>query len=76
MVSFTDHYNVIFIDRFPSKTNIGKDLWYFNNTFLCKSFLFSLNTHTHTHTHKQKVTGGKSLTRIFSENIYFFKKIL
>ena len=25
MVSFTDHYNAIFIDRFPSKTKIGKD---------------------------------------------------
>ena len=25
MVSFTDHYNVTFIDRFPSKTKIGKD---------------------------------------------------
>ena len=24
-VSFTDHYNAIFIDRFPSKTNIGKE---------------------------------------------------
>ena len=25
MVSFTDHYNAIFIDRFPSKTKIGID---------------------------------------------------
>ena len=25
MVSFTDHYNAIFIDRYPSKTKIGKD---------------------------------------------------
>ena len=32
MVSFADHYNVIFIDRFPSKTKIGKHSWYFNNS--------------------------------------------
>ena len=32
MVSFTDHYNAIFIDRFSSKTNIGKDSRYFNNS--------------------------------------------
>ena len=59
MVSFTNHYNAISIDRRPSKTKIGKYSWYFNNSFLCKpevssateSFLFLLkNTHTHTHT--------------------------
>ena len=27
MVSFTNHYNAISIDRLPSKTKIGKDLW-------------------------------------------------
>ena len=27
MVSFTDHYNAISIDRLPSKTKIGKDSW-------------------------------------------------
>ena len=27
MLSFTDHYNAISIDRLPSKTKIGKDLW-------------------------------------------------
>ena len=36
MVSFTDHYNAIFIDRLPSQTKIGKDSWHFNNSFLCK----------------------------------------
>ena len=36
MVSFTDHCNVISIDRFPSKTKIGKDSWYVNNSLLCK----------------------------------------
>ena len=36
MVSFTDHYNAISIDRLPSKIKIGKDSWYFNNSLLCK----------------------------------------
>ena len=37
MVSFTNHYNAISIDRFPSKTKIGKYSWDFNNSLLCKS---------------------------------------
>ena len=37
MVSFTDHYNAIFIDRFSSQTKIGKDSWYFNNSLICKA---------------------------------------
>ena len=45
MVSFTDNYNAIFIDRFPSKINIGKDSWYFNNSLLFKPE-FSLTTKT------------------------------
>ena len=43
MVSFTNHYNAIFINRFPSKTKTGKDSWYFNNSLLCKPE-FSLTT--------------------------------
>ena len=35
MISFTDYYNVISIDRFLSKTKIRKDSWYFNNSLLC-----------------------------------------
>ena len=34
MVSFMDHYNVFFIDRFSSKTKIKKHSWYFNNSVL------------------------------------------
>ena len=34
MISFSDHYNALFIDRLYSKTKTGKDLWYFNNTLL------------------------------------------
>ena len=33
-VSFTDHYNAVSIDRLPSETKIGKDSWYFNDSFL------------------------------------------
>ena len=52
MGSFTNHYNAISIDRFPSKTKIEKYSWYFNNSLLCKSgissatktFLFLLKT--------------------------------
>ena len=59
MVSFTDHYYANSIDRLPSKTKIGKDSWYFNNSLLCKpevssatkTFLFLLrNTHKKTST--------------------------
>ena len=57
MVSFTDHYNAIFIDKFPSKTKIGKDSWYFNKSLLCKpefslsskTFLFFIKTTKHNH---------------------------
>ena len=41
MVSFTDHYNAISIDRLPLKTKIGNDSWYFNNSFSCKSEISS-----------------------------------
>ena len=40
MVSFTDHYTAIFIDRLPSKAKVRKDSWYFNNFPLCKPELF------------------------------------
>ena len=50
MVSFTNHYNAISIDRLPSKTKTEKYSWYFNNSLLCKyevssatkTFLFSI----------------------------------
>ena len=53
MVSFTNRYNAISIDRLPWKTKIGKHSWYFNNSFVCKSevssatkiILFLLKTH-------------------------------
>ena len=36
-ISFSNHYNTLFIDRFPSKTEIEKDLWHFNNSLLEKN---------------------------------------
>ena len=36
MISFTDHYNAISIERLPSKAKIGKVSWYFNNSLLSK----------------------------------------
>ena len=52
MVSFTNHYNAISINRLPSKTKIAKYSWYVNNSLLCKgevssatkTFLFLLKT--------------------------------
>ena len=47
MVSFTDHYNTILIDRLPSKTKIGKDLWKkFMKIILLRKHEFSLATKT------------------------------
>ena len=37
MISFTDHYNAIIIDRIPSTRKIGTDLWHFNNSLLNKT---------------------------------------
>ena len=34
MISFSDHYIALFIDRLSSKTIIGKDLWHFNSSIL------------------------------------------
>ena len=66
MVFFTDHYNAISICRLPSKTKIGKDSWYLNNSLLCKpEFSSATNTFLLKHTHKkattlQQMTGGNT----------------
>ena len=79
MVSFTDNY-AIFIDRFPSKTKIGKDSWYFNNSSLCKlefsltadfCFLFK----TQNTTTLQHATGGKTLNLALKKMLELFLKI-
>ena len=40
ILSFTDHYNAILIDRFTLKTEIGKVSWYYNNSPLCRLEFF------------------------------------
>ena len=88
MVSFTDHYNATFIDRFLSKIKIGKDSWYLNNSLLCKTEFSSTSKtycfllETQKTTTLQQVESWKSTkssftedARTVSETIYFFKKI-
>ena len=44
MISFSDHYNALLIERLSSKTKTGKDLWLFNNTLLQnKDFVSSIS---------------------------------
>ena len=79
MVSFTDHYNAIFIDRFPSKTKIGKDSWCFNNSLLYKpeffkTFLFLLETQKTTTL--QQVTGWKTLYLVLKKMLELFLKVI
>ena len=82
IVFFTDLYNAIFIDRFPSKTKIGKDSWYFNNSLLCnpelssisKSFLFLLKAQKKTTL--QQVNSGKTINLVFKKMLELFLKIL
>ena len=81
MVSFTNHYNAILMDRFPSKTKIGKDSWYFNNSLLCKpdfflsakAFLSLLKTQSTTAI--QQVTGGKTLNLVLKKLLELVLKI-
>ena len=77
MVSFTDHYNAIFIDSFPSQTNIGKDSWYFNNSLLCNpEFSSTTKTFLIKNTKKatiQQVIGGKTLNLVLKMLELFLK---
>ena len=81
IVFFADHYNAIFIDRFPSKTNFGKDSWYFNNSLLCKpEFSLTIKTFlslfkTQNTTTLQQVTGGKILNLVLKKMLELFLKI-
>ena len=56
MVSLTDHYNAISIDRIPSKATIGKDSWNFNNSLLCNPEFFSAFLFFKKKTHKKTTT--------------------
>ena len=76
MVSFTDPNNAVFIDRFSSKTKIGKDSWYFYYVSLSsppfKDF-FLLKTQKTTTI--QQVTGEKTVNLILKKILELFLKI-
>ena len=86
MVPFTDYYNAISIDWLPSKTKIGKVLWYFNNSLLCKlNFSSAANTFFINKDKKaiilQQVTGGNTPNLVLKRILRYFpfkktKKIL
>ena len=81
MVSFTDHYNAISIDRHSSKTKIGKVSWHFKNSLLSKpkfssatkTFLFLLKKKKK-NTLKQ-VTGGNTPNIVLKRMLELFLKI-
>ena len=81
MVSFTDHCNAIFIERFPSTIKIGRDSWYFNNSLLykpessltTKTFLFLLKTKNTTTT--EQVTGERTLNLALKKMLELFLRI-
>ena len=79
MVSFTDHYNAIFTDRFPSKTEAGKDSWYVNNSLLLKPEFSSTSKtsfllETRKTTTLQQVTGEKRLNLVLKKMLELFLK--
>ena len=81
MVSFTDHYNAICVDRLSLKTEIGKDSLYFNNSSFMyarvllsyKGFLFFVKTQN-TAT-LQQVAGGNTPNLVLKRTPIYFLKI-
>ena len=82
MVSSTDHYNAISIDRLSSKTKIGKDSWkrFMKIILLCKpefssttkTSIFLLKTQRTTTL--QQVTGGKTPNIVLQRMLRYFLK--
>ena len=80
MVSFTDNYNAISIDRLSSKTNIGKASWYCS--LLCKpefssapkTFLLLLKKRKTTTL--QEETGENATNLVLKRMLRHFLKIL
>ena len=77
MVSFTDYYNAISIDRVPSKTKTGKDS---SKRFMkievrvllsCKDFSFIESTQKKT---LQHVAGGNTSNTVLKRLLWFFLK--
>ena len=83
MVSFTDHYNAISIDRFPSTTKIEKYSWYIHDTFYVSPsssqpqrlfFFFITNAKIKTTT-LQTVTGRDTPNLVLKRILRYFLKI-
>ena len=73
MVSFTDLYNAISIDRLHSKSKVRKDSWYLNNSLCCKPELdFFIKKTT---TSLQQVTVGNIPNLILKRMLRHFLKI-
>ena len=83
MVSFTDHYNAISIDRLSLETKIGKFSWFFNNSLLCKpkfssatkNFISLFKKKNKETTTLQQVTGGNTANLILKRMLKYFLKI-
>ena len=78
MVSSTDHYNAISLDRLPSKTKIGKEKWHFNNSLLHQPHLqricfFLLKTKKPPIL--QQVTGGNTQVLVLNKMLWHYPKI-
>ena len=81
MVSFTNHYNAISIDRLSSKTKIGKDSWkrFMKIILLCKpEFSSATKTFFLLKTQKtttlQQVTGGNTPNIVLKRMLRYFLK--
>ena len=80
MVYFTDHYNDIDLDRLPSKSKIGNDQWYFNNSLLCKPEFSSTTKNFLLLLQSQKTSHPSAIDRrqyihsCFKENARSFSK--
>ena len=83
MVSFTDRYNAVSIDRLPSKIKLGKDAWkrFMKIILLCKSE-FSSATKTSffiKNTKKatlQQVASGNTSNIVLKRMLRYFLKTL
>ena len=81
MISLTDHYNAISIERLPSKNKIGNNSWYFNNSILChpdfssttKNLLSLLKTQKSSHSSASD--WWNTINLIFKRMLQHFLKI-
>ena len=81
MISLTDHYNAISIERLPSKNKIGNNSWYFNNSILCHPDFFSTTKNllsllkTQKSSHSSASDWWNTINLIFKRMLQHFLKI-